>query len=86
MFREYNDFDPDHETVHNIARVHLPDNSGDPYTSEGRETDFALIETELDVNTCTERLRECWPITPVRLPGPSMQHIPNLMEVRTLGK
>jgi len=83
--REYNDFTPDQETVHNIARVHLPDKSGNPYESQGEETDFALIETENDVNTCTERLRECWPITPVRLPGPNMQHIPNLEEVRTLG-
>ena len=86
--REYNDLDLDVETAHSIARVHLPDNSGDPHESQGRETDFALIETVDDINICDEPEQEknCWPITPVRLPGPNLRDIPNLQEVRTLGR
>ena len=86
--REFNDLVPDKETIHKIAKVHLPDNSGDPHESQGRETDFALIETVDDINNCVEQKqeRECWPITPVRLPGPNLQDIPNLQEVRTLGR
>ena len=86
--REFNDLVPDKETIHKIARVHLPDNSGDPHESQGRETDFALIETVDDVDNCVEpeQRRECWPITSVRLTGPNFQNIRNLEEVRTLGR
>ena len=86
--REENDKEYDRETLHDIARVHLPENSGDPYNkTEGETTDFALIETKEDVNTCKEdkNERDCWKITPVKLPEADME-IPNLQKVRTLGK
>ena len=84
-YREYNDRLKDHETIHRIKMIHLPRNSGYPYTTEAQKTDLALLELEESVNTCVEDDRDCWHISPVRLhdtPG----SIQPLEEVRTLGK
>jgi hypothetical protein len=64
--------------------IHLPKNSGYPYSTEAQKTDMALLELEESVNTCVEDDRDCWHISPVRLhdtPG----SIEPLEEVRTLG-
>ena len=74
----------DTETVHIIKTIHLPENSGKPL----ERTDFALIELAESANTCTqEEIAQvrCWPVTPVRLPDPSIQ-IKEGQRLRTLGK
>ena len=78
----------DTETVHQIKRIHIPENSGNPYNTSGQKTDLAMIELVYSVNICTEKETQdglCWPITPVRLPDPFI-YIKPLQEVRTLGK
>ena len=76
---------PDTETIHRIKQVHLPKDSGDPYT-EDNTTDLAIIETMDDINSCEESNRDCWNINPVKLYDPRKHGAINkLQEVRTLG-
>jgi len=85
--RENSDLEYDEETIHTIKRIHLPRNSGKYYVSGRTKTDFALVELESSVNSCTgeeTRKGRCWSITPVKLPDQFMI-IPPLQEVRTLG-
>ena len=88
IHRENSDLISDTETVHIIKTIHLPENSGKPYETRGQRTDFALIELAESSNTCTQEETaqgRCWPVTPVRLPDPSIQ-IKEGQRVRTLGK
>ena len=82
--REFNDDLPDYETIHSIQSVHLPRDSGDPYNTSGRETDFAIIELVRSVNICQEK-DQCWPIAPVSLVDQNI-YIEGNQEVKTLGK
>ena len=85
--RENSDLEYDEETIHTIKRIHLPRNSGKYYVSGRTKTDFALVELESSVNSCTAEETQkgrCWLITPVKLPDEFMI-IPPLQEVRTLG-
>ena len=82
--REYIDGEPDHETIHAIKTIHLPVNTGDPYSTKGQKTDFAIVELVQSVNTCSETNRDCWPISPVKLVNPLTVIEPG-QEVRTLG-
>ena len=86
--RENSDQADDTETVHTIARVHLPKKSGKPADEPvGDLTDFALVQLEKSVNDCEEKAtsRTCWPIRPVRLPDPYIT-INNGDSVRMLGE
>ena len=58
------------------------------YLSNRTKTDFALVELERSINSCSgEEIKEskCWFIAPVKLPDPQMKIEP-CQDVRTLGQ
>ena len=74
--REYNDLERDTETIHTIKNVFYAPNG---------DTDIAVVELQDSVNSCTESDRECWTISPLKLPAPELKVTPG-QSVRTLGK